>query len=83
LLEKEKFETLREKYPALEEDVGYVYIGAGKHWGTEELAAITIIAYDKKPAHDNGRNVLFMDVHIVEWMPEEEFQKLLAEQKEK
>ena len=82
LQEKEEFEALRKKYPVQEEDVGYVYIGAGKHWETEELAAVTIIAYDKRPAHDNGRNVLFMRGHV-EWMPEEDFQKLLAEEKEK
>jgi prepilin-type processing-associated H-X9-DG protein len=87
------FEALREtgshkafaelmKCLAQEEDVGYVYIGAGRQWKTLEEATQTIIAYDKKPVHDNGRNVLFMDGHV-EWMPEEEFQKLLAEQKVK
>jgi len=42
-----------------------------------------IIMYDKSlEHHGNGRNVLFVDGHV-EWMREEDFQKRLAEQKER
>ena len=38
-----------------------------------------MVVYDRQPAHRGGRNVLFVDAHI-EWLPEEEFQRRLAEQ---
>jgi prepilin-type processing-associated H-X9-DG protein len=41
-----------------------------------------IILYDSSPDYHEGegRNVLFIDGHVA-WMPEEQFQKLLGEQK--
>jgi prepilin-type processing-associated H-X9-DG protein len=77
-IKKEGFPKLM-KCPAQEEDVGYIYIGAGKSTKEVKNQSRTIIAYDKNPAHDNGRNAVFMDGHA-EWMPEERFQKLLSEQ---
>ena len=42
-----------------------------------------IVAYDKSVEHHkDGRNVLCVDGHV-EWMKEEEFQKRLAEQRDK
>ena len=77
-IKKEGFPKLM-KCPAQEEDVGYIYIGAGKSLKAAENPPRTIIAYDKSPIHQNGRNVLLGDGHV-EWMPEDKFQKLLAEQ---
>lgn len=78
-IKKEGFPKLIKCFASKEE---YVYIGAGKSTRKVKNPSRTIIAYDRKPVHDNGRNVLFGDGHC-EWMPEEEFQKRLAEQKEK
>jgi len=41
-----------------------------------------IVLYDSSPEYHEGegRNILFLDGHVV-WMPEEQFQKLMGEQK--
>jgi prepilin-type processing-associated H-X9-DG protein len=58
---------------------GYVYEKPVTPWEQVAEARSVITAYDKPGNHEGGRNVLFLDGHV-QWLTEEEFQKLWAGQ---
>jgi len=60
----------------------YAYVHAAPDGRELRPDARDVLAFDAEPLHQNGRNVLFSDMQV-EYVPETDFQKLLAAERAK